>query len=90
MVVCHALMMVCIHTHTQTDQDSSAAIRIGRKEFMNAQEDTGGCWFCALKMHYLTKILQSRKSHLFTLQMSKLLCQLYFLTQKLIQRPKEV
>jgi len=45
---------------------------------MNAQEDAGGCWFCALKMHYLTKILQSHKNHLFTLQVIASLPTLFF------------
>lgn len=46
----------CVYTHVC--QDFCAAIEL------DSQEDIRGCWFCALKMHDLTKIRQSHKSHL--------------------------
>lgn len=62
MIVCHALIIVCVHTHAH--QDFSVAIWIRRRKFMNAQEHISSSWFCTLKMHDLTKICQSHKSHL--------------------------
>lgn len=61
-IVCQALIIVCVHTHAC--QDFSAAIKLEENRTMNTQEDIRGCWFCALKMHDLTKIRQSHKSHL--------------------------